>query len=356
VEEVRQEPLAMPAGFEWSTIDVSSEEQLTDVYDLLTNNYVEDNDASFRFDYSTDFLTWALTPPGFSSDLHIGVRASKSGKLVGFISGVPSQMRVNGEPVEMVEINFLCVHKKLRDKRLAPVLIREVTRRVNLTGVWQAVYTAGVRLPRPVSACRYFHRSLNPKKLVDIGFSHLSRSMTMTRLIRLNKLPSAPLCERLRPMEPVDVPAVTALLNEYLSKFKLSQVFTEDEIAHYLLPRPGVIQTMVVPGEEAGEVTDFFSFYFLNSHVMKHDKHNMLYAVYSYYTVATSMSREELIRNALIVARDQEADVFNCLNLQDNQEFIENLRFGRGDGNLHYYLFNWQCPTMSPEDIGLILL
>jgi hypothetical protein len=33
----------------------------------------------------------------------------------------------------MVEINFLCVHKRLRSKRLAPVLIKEITRRVNLT-------------------------------------------------------------------------------------------------------------------------------------------------------------------------------------------------------------------------------
>ena len=95
----------------------------------------------------------------------------------------------------------------------------------------------------------------------------------MNRLIRLNKLPSSPPCERLRPMEPIDVPAVTSLLNEYLSKFKLTQVFSEEDIAHFLLPRPGVIQTMVVPGEQEGDVTDFFSFYFLNSHVMKHEKH-----------------------------------------------------------------------------------
>lgn len=55
----------------------------------------------------------------------------------------------------MVEINFLCVHKKLRSKRVAPVLIREITRRVNLEGRFQAVYTAGVVLPKPVSTCRY---------------------------------------------------------------------------------------------------------------------------------------------------------------------------------------------------------
>lgn len=55
----------------------------------------------------------------------------------------------------MVEINFLCVHKKLRSKRVAPVLIREITRRVNIEGIFQAVYTAGVVLPKPVSTCRY---------------------------------------------------------------------------------------------------------------------------------------------------------------------------------------------------------
>jgi hypothetical protein len=52
------------------------------------------------------------------------------------------------------EINFLCAHKKLRNKRLAPVLIKEVTRRVNLKGIWQAVYTAGVVIPTPISTCR----------------------------------------------------------------------------------------------------------------------------------------------------------------------------------------------------------
>lgn len=56
---------------------------------------------------------------------------------------------------KMVEINFLCVHKKLRSKRVAPVLIREITRRVNLRGIFQAVYTAGVVLPKPVATCRF---------------------------------------------------------------------------------------------------------------------------------------------------------------------------------------------------------
>lgn len=67
----------------------------------------------------------------------------------------------------MVEINFLCVHKKLRSKRVAPVLIREITRRVNLEGIFQAVYTAGVVLPKPVSTCRYASPYSSTRRVKD---------------------------------------------------------------------------------------------------------------------------------------------------------------------------------------------
>lgn len=32
--------------------------QIKELYELLTNNYVEDDDAMFRFDYSAPFLKW----------------------------------------------------------------------------------------------------------------------------------------------------------------------------------------------------------------------------------------------------------------------------------------------------------
>jgi len=57
-------------------------------------------------------------------------------KLCGFISGIPLHLRVNGKKIKMTEINFLCVHKKLRANRLTPVLIKEITRRVNLKNIW----------------------------------------------------------------------------------------------------------------------------------------------------------------------------------------------------------------------------
>ena len=87
-------------------------------------SYSQPSSPTSRFNYSPEFLRWALQPPGYRLDWLVGVRVAASQKLVGFISGIPARIKANSEVVPMVEINFLCVHKKLRSKRLAPVLIK----------------------------------------------------------------------------------------------------------------------------------------------------------------------------------------------------------------------------------------
>jgi hypothetical protein len=118
-------------------------------YAYLTFARVHSESNKLNLNFISIFLT------GWLKEWHCGVRATKTNKLVGFISAIPASIRIYNKTHELVEINFLCVHKKLRSKRLAPVLIREITRRVNCKGIFQAVYTAGVVLPKPVGTCRY---------------------------------------------------------------------------------------------------------------------------------------------------------------------------------------------------------
>lgn len=94
LDEVKTEPLTLPKGYEWSTIDVTDDSQIAEVTTLLRENYVEDEDATFRLNYSKEFLTWALKPPGYVADWHIGVRVASNKKLVAFISGIPLEVRV----------------------------------------------------------------------------------------------------------------------------------------------------------------------------------------------------------------------------------------------------------------------
>ena len=350
--EIRDEPYSMPAGFEWSIVDVQDDAQRQELYTLLANNYVEDDDALFRFDYSQEFLLWAVTPPGYRKELHFGVRSTKTKKLVGFISAIPAHVKVYEKEMDVVEINFLCVHKKLRSKRLAPVLIKEITRRANRMGIFQAVYTAGQLLPVPVSTARYYHRSLNPKKLVNVGFSRPNSRMTLARMVKLYKLPDQPTTPGMRPMEPKDVDQVTALLNEYLAQFTLKTLFTNDDMAHWLLPRKDVIDSFVV--EVDGKVTDFLSFYHLASTIL--NQNDTLYAAYSYYNIARTVSFQDLMKDALILAKQKGSDVFNALDLMENREIFEPLKFGMGDGQLQYYIFNWNCAEMPSNRVGIVLL
>ncbi|XP_059487655.1 glycylpeptide N-tetradecanoyltransferase 2 [Neocloeon triangulifer] len=351
--EIRQEPYSLPDGFQWDTLDLNDPLVLTELYTLLNENYVEDDDSLFRFDYPQDFLKWALQPPGWLSQWHCGVRVTKNNRLVGFISAIPASIRIYNKVQRMVEINFLCVHKKLRSKRVAPVLIREITRRVNQQGIFQAVYTAGVVLPKPVGACRYYHRSLNPKKLIEVKFSHLARNMTLQRTLKLNKLPDMPKTEGFKILTLQELDKTHAILNKYLEKFDLAPVFSKEDFKHWFFPRPGIVDAYVV--EKNGKITDFVSFYTLPSTVMNHPIHKSLKAAYSFYNVSTCTPLIDLMNDALISAKNSGFDVFNALDLMENKEFLKELKFGKGDGNLQYYLYNWRCPSIPPHKIGLVL-
>jgi len=146
---------------------------------------------------------------------------------------------VRGKVLRASEVNFLCIHKKLRAKRLTPVLIKEITRRINLEGTWQALYTAGVVLPTPVSTCRYFHRSIDWQKLNDVGFSPLPTGSKPQYQVAKYKLPDRTATSGLRLMESKDLEAVTDLLTRYLARFDMAPKYTKEEIDHMMLYKKG---------------------------------------------------------------------------------------------------------------------
>lgn len=357
ISDIKQEPYNLPSNYEWCVCDVTNDRIMKEVYALLSNNYVEDDDNMFRFDYSVQFLRWALQPPGYFPDWHIGVRAKASKKLVAFITGIPARVHVRGKLVFMAEINFLCIHKKLRAKRLAPVMIKEITRRVHLENIWQATYTAGVVLPVPIATCQYWHRSLNPKKLIDVGFSRLAPRMTMSRTVKLYRLPEATLTPGFRAMEKQDVPAVTQLLQGYLSQFVIAPDFSEADVEYLLLPIKNVVNSYVIENPESHIITDFCSFYTLPSTIIDSMNHTQLKAAYLYYNVATVTPLVQLMNDILIIAKLSNYDVFNALDIMHNESFLKDLKFGPGDGHLHYYLYNYSLSApVKPLELGLVLL
>eukprot|EP01063_Lacrimia_lanifica_P040482 TRINITY_DN9186_c0_g1_i1.p2 TRINITY_DN9186_c0_g1~~TRINITY_DN9186_c0_g1_i1.p2 ORF type:complete len:481 (+),score=249.17 TRINITY_DN9186_c0_g1_i1:51-1493(+) len=361
VAEVRQEPYELPDTLEWWSPDVKDPAQMQLVYELLRDHYVEDDDAMFRFNYPCEFLQWALLPPAYYQDWHVAIRSKEDKNLlVGFISGIPVNIQARSNTVRMCEINFLCVNKRCREKRLAPLLIQEVTRRVNLKGVWQAIYTAGIMITSTIAQCQYWHRSLNPEKLIAIRFSRIPPKFEkfqrpQQQVKKHYQLPEKPQIPGMRAMTKKDHKQVRILLENYLKKFGVFPIFTNDEICHWFLPREGVIDTFVVQAPD-GKITDMCSFYHLPSTVIGANKYKTLRAAYSYYNVANTVTTQELMNDAMILAKQKDMDVFNALDIMDNKDIFKDLKFLIGDGNLRYYFYNWKFPELKASNIGVVLL
>ena len=91
--------------------------------------------------------------------------------MIGFISGFPIKVYIHGTDITLAEINFfLYVKKEFKSRRLAPVLIQEVSRRIHMRNIWWVVYTSGTLLPKPFCQATYYHRNLDVKKLVDAKY------------------------------------------------------------------------------------------------------------------------------------------------------------------------------------------
>ncbi|GAB7358285.1 hypothetical protein MBLNU230_g2359t1 [Neophaeotheca triangularis] len=382
----KPEPEKLVEGFEWDLVDIDNKDELQELWDLLYNHYVEDTEGSFRFNYSKKFLAWALKPPGWTKEWHIGVRTKskddgKKGKLVAFISAIPVELKVRGATLKASEVNFLTIHRKLRSKRLAPVLIKEVTRKCFRNGIYQALYTAGTLLPTPVATCKYFHRSLDWEHLYATGFSHLPPGSNPTRQRIKYNLPSKTSLKGLRPMREADIPQVQKLLTRYVERFSMRQGFSEEELKHLLCSQAAedVVWAFVVE-DAKGQITDFISYYLLESTVLKSQKVETIRAAYLYYyassaafdpattkdptstTSPLALRLRELVHDVLVLAKKDNFHVFNALTLLDNPLFLKDQKFEMGDGKLRFYLYNWRTGPMasgvgkageaSPKDMG----
>ena len=115
---------------------------------------------------------------------------------------------------------------------------------------------------------------------------------------------------------------------------------------------------MLVEGED-GEVTDFVSFYTLNSSIIGHEKYNKLSAAYAFYNFTVSNDGErlkDLIRDALIIAKQRNFDVFNMTEVLQHKKVTGELLFKPGDGLLAHYLYNWRIKAINASDIGIVLV
>jgi glycylpeptide N-tetradecanoyltransferase len=149
---------------------------------------------------------------------------------------------------------------------------------------------------------------------------------------------------------------VTKLLAGYLQQFSIAPEMDEEEVRHWLSFQTDVVHSYVVEGP-GGRITDLLSFYTLPSSVIGNDQYDSLKAAYMFYTVPGATPLPQLMNDALILAHATGHDVFNALDIFENEKILKELKFGIGDGKLRYYLFNWRVAQDIPSNkVGLVML
>ena len=70
------------------------------------------------------------------------------------------------------------------------------------------------------------------------------------------------------------------------------------------------------------------------------------------------MDLVSLYKKCVSKAHELGYDVFNALDIMENQKVFEELKFSEGDGFLQYYLYNWKLKkgVIYPHELGLILM
>ena len=297
---VHNESLKLPNGFVWSSFSND------DICVFLNEHYIRDE--TFSLSYNSDMLKW------YDS---VCISEESTGKLIGHISSVPVTMRVHKDILNMVQINFLCVHPKYRSHGFAPILISEIKRIANTKNIWQAIFTAVTTIPTPITKSNYWHRFLDVKKLIKIGFHKTNR--TREKYYELKSKNSS-----FRNMTSKDIPKVTKILQKYFNDFKIAPVVTKDWVKRWILPLHSYV---------SDESDDFISFYSLPYE--RTDGTGTVNQAYGYYIVG------DVYSDAFMIAKNKGFDVFNVLDVGQDTSKMEELKFMKGTGSIKYYLFNW---------------
>lgn len=355
MDNVQKDPFKLPTDFSWFNFDITNETELNNLYNFLLDYYVDDIDASKRFHYSKDTLKWFLMPKDYYQDLILGIKYKN--KIVASICGIPMYVKVLDKVIKMVQINFLCIHNSLRNKRLAPVLIQEITRRTNLHDIWQAYFTADVDLPNKIVKTTYHLRPLNVPKLLDLNYMHII--MNNPEKIQLSSLKkmfnvNEKLSLSMRPLEEKDCFQCCHLMNKFHQKFKISIYFTEEQFKSHFMVKSNVLNCFVI--ETDGLITDFISFFHLPSQVRNNPKYNDIKVVFGYYYFNYKNSMETIISNCLTFFKEMGIDLVNVVDSYDNNSFIEKLKFKKGSADLNFFFYNWNTLEVKNDEFALIMV
>ncbi len=337
-------PLDDELGLEWCDAawrDATLQSICESVFDLSKTGEPEETTS---FSPDTSFLMWSMSPPGMRREWLAGIRQRESGLLVGFICGLPMSAFIGGAVVEKVmEIKNLYVHPAWRGKRLTPILISEISRRVRLHNYCVALYTSSVTITRPLCKARFYQRPLNMAKLSAVRFKEASRGQTLPRL-HGRYARAAPLPQGWKKMEERHTERAWRLLQSHLAQFTVHEVMTLERFRYWFVNAHPSVHAYVVESEGGDEIECFCAWHVMEAHLASNSGlPTVVSGAFAHYsTVAQKCSRDlgSVMSYQVSQLLHDEVDVLMTLDIGGNEEALLDFEESRAEVTAEYLLYH----------------
>jgi len=327
-KDIKNRPDFLPFELSFCDYNMKNLNKIHEVFLFLNHNYIQDSKNYFRFSYNHEFIKKMLTPPDWNPFNNLVIGFYRNRKILGSVHSINRKIFYRRFFQPMSEINFLCVSKKLRKRKLVTVLIKEISRRQNLIGFTEAVFTTGLAFGDFVAKAKIFHLYLKKKKLVKFGFIE-SRGFHSEDNVFFNFLKKENLSNN-------------ECLRRLCKKFFFSKLYSflnENEFTHLFFTIPGVFYKIISWKQNNSDTPGFTSFFCLPTKFIKEKKKIFLFSAYFFYD---SFTYDELFHffTCIILAKKLGFDLLNLVSLKFEKIILNFMGFVIGSGVLQYHFTN----------------
>lgn len=334
----------LPDAFEWVTLD---ESEYGEMADFMTRYLRSETNSTIQLHFQPSFVSWSLSFPGQDKSWVVGIRVKETKKLVAMITASPRTLYVLGKEYRTAYVDHLCIHPRLRHKRLAPLLIRTITRRIAESGYLHAIYTGTTLLPGHWCSFQQFGRALRPDVLIESGFWKVPDHAKTSMVRAWDDLPGSFSDNEFSPVKEEDVPSIVQLWNDQALSYSVA-VGVDDAWLHHVLFDSNSPLSAYVKRDGTGKVTDLWSYQSLNMFVRKQDVVFPIRQARSYYCFATTMKMSDLIREAMIHAKSQGHHIWLTFDVAEVGAYQTELNLFPNGMVTYFYGFNFQETISIP--------
>lgn len=332
---------------EYQVFTELDDQQLNTIISFINENYVSSDTT--KLIYSKSLLQYFLK----ESLVLLFNPQGQSNKLVGLIVGKKKRIQVKDQEFNMIDVNFLCLIKKLRNLSLAPYLIASLTKEsVQRFSISLAYYTISARINSPCFGKKQmYHRPINIAHLVNSGFIKVSIP-TFERIYNVFDNCNEPIY-----LHNVDNPSkeLIANLDDFIQSY--------NKKTYNIYDIKSIKDTIVNPSFhsfvfwDVDVISDFISIYRLDTQSNKTDafyKNGYLFIV---ALKSDSADHLECVMNS-VAKFCHENKIVDMLTLTDmfQTEVYSKIKFTVGTGLLNYYVFNMDMVNILNHENGLVTI